>query len=78
MMAACSSVPEISTVRPSGWDASVVKKQQIKHWGIKARLGIQTEQEGGSFDLFWNQQFENYQIRLIAPFGQGTFRMVGN
>ena len=78
VLTACSSMPEISAVEPAGWESTIAQKQQIQQWGVKARLGIQSEHEGGSFDLFWDQDDDRYNIRLIAPFGQGAFNIAGN
>jgi outer membrane lipoprotein LolB len=39
---------------------------------------VQTEYEGGSFDLFWQQHGAVYTVRLIAPLGQGTVLIHGD
>lgn len=75
---ACSSLQEISVVKPDGWEASVKQKQRIKNWAVTGRLGIQAEQQGGSFDLYWKQEKDSYKIRLLAPLGLGSIRILGN
>jgi len=74
----CSSLPEVTTAQPDRWDDEIQLKKKIKHWGIKGRLGIQTESDGGTFDLFWNQDDDHYTIRLIAPLGQGALTIEGD
>lgn len=63
---------------PPDWDARLEQHRQIDNWSIKARLGVQTETEGGSFDVFWLQQADGYDIRLVAPMGQGAVRINGD
>lgn len=36
-------------------------------------MAIETEDNGGQFDIFWQQQQDDhYDIRMVAPFGGGT------
>ena len=78
LIVSCSSMPEIISTQPDSWDADVVQKKKIKQWNLKARLGIQTESEGGAFDLFWKQDIDSYTIRLIAPLGMGALTIEGD
>lgn len=63
---------------PAGWQQSLQEKNQIISWRIQGKLGIQTEKDGGSLDVFWSQQGDAYQIRMIAPMGQGAVLIRGN
>lgn len=78
ILAACASISEQVSERPEDWDARLQQHQQLNDWTIKARLGVQTETEGGSFDLFWQQIADAYDIRLIAPMGQGAVLINGD
>lgn len=69
----CGSLPTVSMVAPVDWDAVVHQKNKIQSWEIKGRVAIQTEEDGGTLDLFWNQDEDDYAIRLVAPMGQGHF-----
>ena len=73
-----STLPELTTKVPVGWQNTLEHRQQISSWKIQGKLGVQTEDNGGSLDLFWNQAVENYSIRLIAPMGQGTILIRGD
>ena len=77
ILAACASVSEQVLEEPADWDQRLQRQQQITDWTIKARLGVQTETEGGSFDVFWQQLADDYDIRLIAPMGQGAVHIDG-
>ena len=78
ILAACASISEQVLERPADWEARLQRHQQINDWMIKARLGVQSETEGGSFDVFWQQIADTYDIRLIAPMGQGAVLISGD
>ncbi len=68
----CNYLPKATAKSPDDWLQTVAQRQQLSSWKLTGRLGMQTEDNGGSLDLFWNQQDETYKIRLIATMGQGT------
>ncbi len=78
LLVACSTLPELTTTTPVNWHDTLEQRQQIGSWKIQGRLGVQTEDDGGSLDLFWTQKGESYDIRLIAPMGQGTILIKGD
>ena len=78
ILASCASVSEQVSQHPADWETRLQQHQQINDWTIKARLGVQTEFEGGSFDVFWQQLADAYEIRLIAPLGQGAVQINGD
>jgi len=78
ILAACASITEQVLDRPEDWEARLQQHQQIEDWTIKARLGVQSETDGGSFDVFWQQVADAYEIRLIAPMGQGAVLINGD
>ena len=78
ILASCASISERVLDRPEDWEARLQQHQQIEDWTIKARLGVQSETDGGSFDVFWQQVADAYEIRLIAPMGQGAVLINGD
>ena len=78
VLASCASISEQVLDRPADWEARLQQHQQIEDWTIKARLGVQSETDGGSFDVFWQQLADAYDIRLIAPMGQGAVLINGD
>jgi outer membrane lipoprotein LolB len=78
ILASCATISEQTTHRPADWSTRLERHNQIDEWAIKARLGIQTEIEGGSFDVFWQQSADVYDIRLVAPMGQGAVHIQGD
>ncbi len=78
ILASCASISEQVLDRPEDWEARLQQHQQIEDWTIRARLGVQSETDGGSFDVFWQQVADAYDIRLIAPMGQGAVLINGD
>ncbi len=78
ILASCASISEQVLDRPADWETRLQQHQQIGDWTIKARLGVQSETDGGSFDVFWQQLADAYEIRLIAPMGQGAVLINGD
>ena len=72
-----ATVEEI-TSKSVDWVDEQQKRQQIKIWEIRGRLGIQTENTGGGLDIIWKQSDEEYSIRLIAPLATGNYLILGN
>jgi len=74
----CSYLPKTTSQMPESWLQTAAHRQHLASWKLTGRLGIQTENNGGSLDLFWNQQNETYKIRLIAAMGQGSILIKGD
>ncbi len=66
------------SVEPANWSVTKKQRQAIKSWELRGRLGIQTKNTGGSLDLNWRQDGDEYVIRLLAPMGQGGYLISGN
>lgn len=77
-MTACSVVPIQDSPQPDNWQHTHQHHLQLKHWQISARMAVQTSIQGGSVDVFWKQQGDSFEIRLLAPFGQGAMQLKGN
>ena len=78
MLASCATVKEQISTEPAGWVAEQQKRQQIENWEIRGRLGIQTEDNGGTLDIIWKQAEQDFSIRLIAPLNAGNYHVQGN
>jgi len=83
MLVSCATFKEQATdeqlkTEPVAWVKEQQKRQQIKIWEIRGRLGVQTKDNGGSMDIIWKQADEEYTIRLIAPLGAGNYLIQGD
>ncbi len=60
------------------WDSNKLKLEQLHAWKLNGRIGIRLENESGSASLSWEQNGQDYVIRIIAAFGRGTVELHGN
>lgn len=51
---------------------------RLKRWTLEGKLGYQNQQEGGSALLRWQQDRQDFDLRLSGPFGFKTTRIVGD
>ncbi|HHO60097.1 MAG TPA: outer membrane lipoprotein LolB [Thiotrichales bacterium] len=63
---------------PASWPATKKQREAINSWELRGRLGVQTAETGGSMDLNWRQDGDEYVIRLLAPMGRGSYLISGN
>lgn len=78
LLASCAAIKERTITEPEGWVAEQQKRQQIKTWELRGRLGVQTETTGGGLDIIWKQSEQEYSIRLIAPLASGNYLIQGD
>ena len=75
MLSACAPPKKISLTPPTEgqWQQHQQQVAAISRWNISGRMAIETADNGGQVDIFWQQtQNDIYDIRMIAPFGGGT------
>jgi outer membrane lipoprotein LolB len=78
LLAACSSVPKIDKdLKPQLWLEHQIAINGITAWNINGRLAVKNEKDSGTATLLWEQSFANYELRVIAPLGQGTYILKG-
>ncbi len=64
--------------QPLHWQEEKQRRQQIRSWEIRGRLGVQTAKDAGVLDLIWKQSADEYSIRLIAPLASGNYHIQGD
>ncbi len=81
-LTACAQAPKIdSEIEPASktqlWLNHQLAVSAIQSWDINGRIAVKNEKESGTVTLFWNQFLTNYEIRFVAPLGQGTYILTG-
>lgn len=59
------------------WQTREFALRDINGWAVKGRLAIKTSDESWTASLHWAQKARLYMMRIIAPFGQGTYEIKG-
>ncbi len=75
LLGACTTAPKIidADLKPQLWLEHQIAIHAINSWDINGRLAVKNEQDSGTATLLWNQSPTNYELRVIAPLGQGTY-----
>ncbi|MBT8446284.1 MAG: lipoprotein insertase outer membrane protein LolB [Gammaproteobacteria bacterium] len=55
------------------WQARQQQLADVDAWALTGRLAIQNSETGFNAGLNWRQAGEDYRLRLMAPFGRGTW-----
>ena len=61
----------------TAWDSRKIELEHFDKWTITGRVAVQSGQEGWSATLHWDQDHDRYNMRFIAPLGQGTYELEG-
>ena len=79
LLSACTQAPKIdSNVKTQLWLQHQIAASAIHNWKIKGRVAVKNAKESGTVTLFWNQSLSDYELRFIAPLGQGTYILTGS
>ena len=76
LAAGCAANKVSPPTLPSSTAAANI--ESINSWQADGRIAIQRGNEGWSASLRWQKTPENFQIRLIAPLGRGTYEIAGS
>ena len=77
-LSACTQTPKIeSGDKTQLWLEHQLTASAIQSWNIKGRVAVKNSKQSGTITLFWNQFLANYELRFIAPLGQGTYILSG-
>jgi outer membrane lipoprotein LolB len=81
LVSGCSFTPPRpaldSTQLGPAWQAQQARILANHNWTLTGRLGIKTPEDAWSATLLWTQHAEQFQIRVTAPFGQGSVELQG-
>lgn len=78
-LTACATRPAATGAEyEAGWRKHKASLETLDDWQIKGRIAVRSEDDGGSASFDWQQQGDQYRIRLRGPFGQGAVVMNGD
>lgn len=71
-------IPVPPDPRTAAWAARQALLLPRQEFALSGRIAVQREAEGGHAKLAWQQWGPRFDIRLIAPLSQGSFRLTGD
>jgi len=80
LLAACAAVPPQRPTAESErlWSLRVASLSGLRDWGFSGRVAVQADEEGWHANLQWRQRPDRYDIRILAPLGQGAAWLHGD
>lgn len=61
----------------SAWEARLAALTPRANFSLRGRIAIQRGAEGAQAQLSWTQRADTWDLRLVAPLGQGSARLQG-
>ena len=80
-LAACGTLPEKIPTVPDmvAWQLHQQRLEQLVDWSFNGRIAVRDSQnDGWSASLRWQQQGDHFDIRLSGALGQGAVRIHGD
>lgn len=78
-LSACTQTQKIdASLKTQLWLEQQIAVSAIHSWKIKGRIAVKNAKDSGTVSLFWNQDLNDYELRFMAPLGQGTYILVGS
>ena len=82
LLNACALLPEQAVplqdaAQSALWQRHRAALGALEAWRIKGRIALANERQSGTLSLYWQQRGPAYELRLIAPLGQGTYLLEG-
>jgi len=76
MISGCSQAPVVITDQlQASWHAHRDQLMKLNDWSIQGKVGLYTPDEAWPGELQWQQNSDQYDVRIIAPLGAGTLRV---
>lgn len=77
-VSACTTQPVMPPSEARArWDSRQERLGQLDRWKLNGRISLVTPTEAWQADLIWAQRQQQFDIKLIAPLGQGTLVLRG-
>ncbi len=62
----------------NSWQSHQVRVAQFDRWQLQGKLGFKNASQGGSANLRWLQNQQQYELSLSGPLGAGSAVIEGN
>lgn len=77
VLAACEGVP-VREMAGAEWEQHRLSISQLDSWVLRGRLAVHYDNEGGQGILYWQQDHDAYELRLMDPLGRQLMLISGD
>lgn len=83
LLAGCAGAPPTPVPQPVAspeitWQSRQVQLSELQNWQLSGRVMVSNEDEAWQLNVIWQQQADNYKIRISGPLGMGKVRLQGS
>ena len=78
LVSSCAINKSYSPLHTIDWEQHLNKIAQLDHWTLQGRIGYRNSKEGGAVWISWDQQGNDFDVKLSGPLGVGATRITGN
>jgi len=78
LLGACTPPPKPSAVPSQSWPQRQAHLQLLEQWYFSGRLAVSVEEDGWQASLDWQQDHQQYLLRILAPLGMGGVELRGD
>lgn len=82
LLAGCARLPPSPAPAPDpqtlAWETRRTRLLAHDAFLLSGRIAVQRAQEGGQATVRWHQRGEAFELRLVAPLGQGSYQLSGD
>ncbi len=69
LLSGCAATPLLKSSRSAA---------EFSDWQLQGRIALTHGDQGWHASLFWQQQADDYQLKISGPLGQGGFQLAGD
>ena len=78
LQASCTTSSYISKASDTGaWKQNRAALEKLQQWKLQGKISIRSGEDLYTADLYWQQQQQALNLRLVAPFSQGVTQFTG-
>ena len=77
LLSGCAT-PKYQAINLDEFESAKPSLFELDNWQINAKLGVRTATDAQSIRILWQQQGEEYQLRLNGPLGFGSVLITGD
>jgi outer membrane lipoprotein LolB len=78
LISGCSTQPTVPLAGTVSWQQHSAQITALNQWQVDGKLGFKSAGQGGSANLSWSQNQQQYELSLSGPFGAGSAVIRGN
>ena len=79
IMSGCVSKSPVSDLfKHDQWQQHQRRLAELSEWELSGRISFRLDDDAWTASLIWIQNQQNFNFRVIAPLGQGSFEFSGN